>query len=219
MPGCPGRSLGPARLAGLGVAFAAGIAFGDVVMLKEGPPVTGDVVSVDRKSVVVKSKSETRVIPRRAVARVEFGTSLVTGLEGNVYTNADYRVRLTAPSGWTFSRQPGLDITAEQGNGVLFLKALPNEGTALEEGMIKGAIGGMLANVPDAQAEASVETRWAGLPARKVAVHSSKLEMVIFFLQRRNSMVMIGLGVPPEEVSRLAAMIPLWEKSFQAIPD
>ncbi len=208
-----------AGLAALALLAGLGAAAGDVVTLREGPPVAGEVVSVNKKSVTVKTRTETRVIPRSSVVRVEFGTNLVTGLTGNVYTNADFRIRLTAPEGWSFSQQPGLDIAAEKGNGVLFLKALPSEGPSLEEGMIRGAIGGMLANVPDAKADSTEEITWAGEKARRIKVHSAQMEMVIVFIHRPGHMVMLGLGIPPAEVARLASMLPEWEKAYQVVPD
>jgi hypothetical protein len=215
-PRSTGKSSG---LAALLLVLAAGGALADVVTVKDGPAVAGSVVSVDRKSVTVKTKSQTRVIPRSSVLRVDFGTDLITGLAGNSYTNADYRVRLTAPAGWSFSEQPGLDISAQKGNGVLFLKAIPSAGPSLEEGMIQGAIGGMLANVPDAKTDPTEEIKWGGLAARKVKVHSAQLEMVIVFIHRPGHMVMLGLGVPPAEVATLPPMIADWEKGFQTIPD
>lgn len=216
------RSIAKCRAAGLSaLALLAGLAAvrGDVVTLKDGPPVAGEVVAVSKKTVTVKTKKETRVIPRSAVVRVDFGTDLVTGIVGKVYTNADYRIRLTAPEGWSFSEQPGLDVAAQKGNGVLFVKALPSEGPSLEEGMIRGAIGGMVANVPDAKADPTEEISWAGGKARRVKVHSSQMEMVIVFIHRPGHMLMLGLGIPPAEVAQLAAMLPDWEKGFQAVPD
>ena len=216
------RSIGRFKAAGLSaLALLAGLcaARGDVVTLKNGPPVAGEILSVNKKTVTVRTGTETRVIPRSAVVRVDFGTDLVTGIAANVYTNAEYRIRLTAPEGWTFSEQPGLDVAAQKGNGVLFVKALPSEGASLEEGMIRGAIGGMLANVPDAKADATEEISWAGGKARRIKVHSVQMEMVIIFIHRPGHMLMLGLGVPPAEVAQLASMLPEWEKAYRVVPE
>jgi hypothetical protein len=189
----------------------------DVVTLKSGSPLMGTVVSVNSKSVTLKTARDTRVLPRSDVVRIDFGTNLVTGIDGDVYTNASYGLKMKAPTGWNFSMQPGLDVTATNGIGVLFVKALPSEGSELEEGMIKGAIGGMLANVPDAHADTSEEITWGGRKCKKVDVHASSLEMTIIFVKLPTHFLMVGFGVPPDQAVRLPGILPQWEKGFQII--
>src|SRR5262249_35657956 len=97
----------------------------DLITPKKGPPFKGTVVAIDEKSVTVKTESETRVIERSSLRKIEFGDVAVTGIQGREYVNAEYGLRLSIPDRWTPGNEGGVDFTARRGSCSFLVKGLP----------------------------------------------------------------------------------------------
>ena len=200
------------------VCLVAASARADLVTLRQGPPVRGTVVSVDEKSLTIKTDSQLRVIDRSAVRKVEFGDVLVTGIRGREYVNADYRVRLAAPPEWVYRTEPGMDVTAVKGNVFLGMKGIALA-DAPEDAVIRGSIGGMKATVQGASFGEPQPTTWAGSSAKKVSVKSKDVEGFVLYPQIPGHVVMMlfiarGPGPHSEELARAASD---WEKGFRIV--
>ena len=205
------------------VLFAAAIgasavmALADVITPRNGPAFRGTVSSIDEKSVTVKTGSETRVMDRGSVRRIEFGDALITGLNGREYINADYRARVLVPEGWSVGTQSGFDLVATKQGFAFLLKGLnfdPKQGD-----LMKGAIGGMKTAIPDAVFSEPEDTRWAGEKAKKVTVKSSKIEGVLIVPPHSGYMLLILIVGDPGRAAQVPAAAAEWEKQFRFLPE
>lgn len=199
---------------GLFFSAAAGILPADVVTPVSGPAFRCKVISVDEKSVTAKTDSETRVLDRASVRKIEFGDVLLTGWNGREYVNADYRVSVTLPAGWTSDPAPGFDMGASSSGRFVFLM----KGINFEAGSgdaIKGAIGGMRATVPDALFSEAVDTTWAGVKAKRVSLKAPTNEGFIIFPTRPGFTVMILVVGKTGSSAAVAAKAAEWEKTFR----
>jgi hypothetical protein len=198
--------------------FAAANLCGDVITPKKGPPFRGTVVSIDEKSVTVKTESETRVIERSAIRKIELGDALMTGMQGQEYTNADYRLRVSMPPGWAQVAQEASDFAARKSPCSVTFKGLSADESVAGEVVIKGAINGMKTNVPGSEFSNLVDTTFSGIEFRRSSLKAPTVSGVTLFCPR-GRYVMMFLTLSESKARSAEACLADWENKIRFVEE
>ena len=190
----------------------------DVITPKKGAPFKGTVVAIDEKSVTVKTESETRVIERSSLRRIEFGDAPMTGIQGREYSNAEYGLRLSIPDRWTAGQGGGGDFTARRGNCSFFVKGLPGGDEGNSETLIKGAIAGMKTSVAGSEFGPVEDSSFSGIAFRATSLKAPSAGGKVFFHVRQPYLVMI-LVLSEDPAKPYASCLADWDGKIRFVEE
>ncbi len=198
--------------------FLTGSLCADVITPKKGAPFKGTVVSMDEKSVTVKTEDETRVIERSAIRKIEFGDVLMTGLQGREYTNADYRLRISVPQSWTPMSKGQGEFAARKNACSFTLQGLTAGDMVVADKQILGAINGMKSSVPGSEFTNLVDATFSGIPFRRTSVKSPSLDGVVLFATRGSHLVMF-LALSESKAQAAESCLADWDGKIRFVEE
>jgi hypothetical protein len=190
----------------------------DVITPKKGAPFKGTVVAIDEKSVTVKTESETRVIERSSLRRIEFGDAAVTGIQGREYANAEYGLRLSIPDRWSPGQGGGGDFAARRGPCSFLVKGLPGGDESNSETMIKGAIAGMKTSVSGSEFGPLEDSSFSGIAFRSTSLKAPNAGGKVFFHVRQPYIVMI-LVLSDDPAKPQASCLADWDGKIRFVEE
>ena len=200
----------------IGTLFAATL-YADVITPKQGAPFKGTVVSMDEKSVTIRTETETRVIDRSAVRKIELGDVLMTGMQGREYANADYRMRISVPAGWAVLPRGG-ELAARKAACSFVFQGMTAGDSEVVDAQVTGAINGMKGSVPGSEFSALVDTTFSGIQFRRASIKAPSGTGVVLF-HARGSHLLMFLILSESKERPAESCLAEWDTKIRLVED